>query len=29
MLDGGRVAQHYLDSFERVWAGAVPWSGRS
>jgi hypothetical protein len=29
MLDGGRVAQHYLSSFERVWAGAVPWSSRS
>lgn len=29
MLDGGRVAQHYLSSFERVWADAVPWSGRS
>jgi transcriptional regulator with XRE-family HTH domain len=29
MLDGARVAQHYLSSFERVWASAVPWSGRS
>jgi transcriptional regulator with XRE-family HTH domain len=29
MLDGARVARHYLSSFDRVWAGAVPWSGRS
>jgi hypothetical protein len=27
MLDGGRVARHYVDSFERVWATAMPWSG--
>ncbi|WP_344493584.1 helix-turn-helix transcriptional regulator [Nonomuraea monospora] len=26
-LDGGTMAEHYLSSFERVWAGAVPWSG--
>jgi len=26
-IDGGRVADHYLSSFERVWAAAVPWSG--
>ncbi|MFF3437418.1 hypothetical protein [Streptosporangium sp. NPDC002721] len=26
-LDGGTVADHYMTSFERVWAGAVPWSG--
>jgi hypothetical protein len=21
------MAEHYMSSFERVWAGAVPWSG--
>ncbi|MGW4406062.1 XRE family transcriptional regulator [Nonomuraea sp. NPDC004702] len=26
-LDGGTMAEHYMSSFERVWAGAVPWSG--
>jgi transcriptional regulator with XRE-family HTH domain len=26
-IDGGRVADHYLASFERVWATAMPWSG--
>jgi hypothetical protein len=26
-LDGGTVAQHYMDSFERVWDTAKPWSG--
>ncbi|MEU7862942.1 hypothetical protein [Nonomuraea sp. NPDC049141] len=26
-LDGGTIADHYMSSFERVWAGAVPWSG--
>lgn len=26
-LDGGTVAEHYLASFERVWAMAMPWSG--
>lgn len=26
-LDGGTIAEHYMSSFERVWAGAVPWSG--
>lgn len=26
-LDGGQVAGHYINSFERVWATAVPWSG--
>jgi hypothetical protein len=29
MLDGGRIPQHYLDSFERVWAAAMPWAGRT
>jgi hypothetical protein len=29
MLDGARVARHYVDSFERVWEGALPWSGWS
>jgi len=27
-LDGGTVAAHYIGSFERVWASAVPWSGQ-
>lgn len=26
-LDGGTVAGHYMDSFERVWATALPWDG--
>jgi transcriptional regulator with XRE-family HTH domain len=26
-IDGGSVADHYLASFERVWATAMPWSG--
>ncbi|GAA1703008.1 XRE family transcriptional regulator [Nonomuraea bangladeshensis] len=26
-LDGGTIAEHYMSSFERVWAEAVPWSG--
>jgi hypothetical protein len=26
-IDGGSVAGHYLASFERVWATAMPWSG--
>jgi hypothetical protein len=26
-LDGGRLADHYIASFERVWATAVLWSG--
>nr|WP_206067437.1 XRE family transcriptional regulator [Nonomuraea sp. FMUSA5-5] len=26
-LNGGTMAEHYMSSFERVWAGAVPWSG--
>jgi hypothetical protein len=26
-LDGGQVAAHYLDSFERVWQSAKPWHG--
>ncbi|WP_206184755.1 XRE family transcriptional regulator [Thermoactinospora rubra] len=26
-LDGGSVADHYIASFERVWASAVPWAG--
>ncbi|MEU7832757.1 XRE family transcriptional regulator [Nonomuraea sp. NPDC049129] len=26
-LDGGTIADHYMSSFERVWAEAVPWSG--
>jgi len=25
-LDGGQLADHYIDSFERVWSTAVPWS---
>jgi hypothetical protein len=29
MLDGGRVAHHYVDSFERVWETAIPWGGYS
>jgi hypothetical protein len=24
-LDGGQLADHYIASFERVWATAVPW----
>jgi hypothetical protein len=27
-LDGGHLADHYIDSFERVWGTAVPWSGQ-
>jgi hypothetical protein len=27
-LDGGTVADHYIDSFERVWATALPWAGQ-
>jgi len=26
-LDGGTVAAHYMASFERIWATAMPWSG--
>ncbi|GGP06553.1 XRE family transcriptional regulator [Nonomuraea glycinis] len=26
-LDGGTIADHYISSFERVWAEALPWSG--
>lgn len=26
-LDGGQVAAHYMDSFERVWSTARPWKG--
>lgn len=26
-LDGGTLADHYMASFDRVWAEAVPWSG--
>jgi transcriptional regulator with XRE-family HTH domain len=26
-LDGGQVADHYMDSFERVWDTAKPWAG--
>jgi len=26
-IDGGAVARHYMASFERVWATAMPWSG--
>jgi transcriptional regulator with XRE-family HTH domain len=26
-LDGGTVADHYMNSFERVWVAAMPWSG--
>lgn len=26
-LDGGTVAGHYMDSYERVWATAKPWAG--
>lgn len=26
-IDGGSVANHYVASFERVWAGSIPWSG--
>jgi hypothetical protein len=26
-LDGAAMAVHYMDSFERVWATAMPWSG--
>jgi transcriptional regulator with XRE-family HTH domain len=26
-LDGGSLAEHYMTSFERVWAEAMPWSG--
>jgi hypothetical protein len=27
-LDGAAIAQHYLASFERVWATALPWNGQ-
>lgn len=27
-LDGGTVAAIYMDSFERVWETALPWSGQ-
>ena len=27
-LDGGQVTDHYMASFERVWATAAPWSGQ-
>jgi len=26
-LDGGSLFDHYLGSFERVWATAMPWLG--
>jgi transcriptional regulator with XRE-family HTH domain len=26
-IDGGTLAAHYMSSFERVWATAMPWSG--
>jgi transcriptional regulator with XRE-family HTH domain len=26
-LDGGTIAHHYMASFDRVWAEAMPWSG--
>jgi len=26
-IDGGTVADHYINSFDRVWADAVPWAG--
>jgi hypothetical protein len=26
-LDGGQLADHYIASFERVWATAMPWPG--
>ena len=26
-LDGGQIAGHYIDSFERVWQAAKPWHG--
>jgi hypothetical protein len=26
-LDGGQVAAHYMESFERVWSTAKPWHG--
>lgn len=26
-LDGGQVANHYMESFERVWDTAKPWFG--
>jgi hypothetical protein len=26
-LDGATAANHYMASFDRVWAEAVPWSG--
>jgi hypothetical protein len=26
-IDGGTLVDHYLGSFERVWATAVPWLG--
>ncbi|HUY47280.1 MAG TPA: XRE family transcriptional regulator [Streptosporangiaceae bacterium] len=26
-LDGGQLADHYIASFERVWAAALPWPG--
>jgi transcriptional regulator with XRE-family HTH domain len=26
-LDGGQVAAHYMDSFDRVWETAKPWTG--
>lgn len=28
-LDGGQVAAHYMNSFERVWETAKPWHGES
>jgi hypothetical protein len=28
-LDAGQVADHYIASFERVWATAIPWSGEN
>lgn len=26
-LDGGGLFEHYMNSFDRVWAAAVPWQG--
>ena len=26
-LDGGQVAAHYMNSFDRVWETAKPWHG--
>jgi hypothetical protein len=26
-IDGGTLVSHYVSSFERVWATAMPWAG--